>query len=254
MRATGNLAINVENVVEPQWVHDFSPIEVALSAARFAGPPEAAEGGEDEEQEEPEIFEPRPLKTRKLEMDRLGQPGCRADCFGCVYFGEKETTLPVDDITRLIEMARQSIGRVDMVALAEGMASYYAKMRQRINSELHPGEKPLPPWRAAQILEHLRMHHNDPMVQQVVSLNEIQEMRNEVADHCFERSNKTGRVRPNKHNIECYERLTKLQWHVQKLDTTKMAFSSHGARVNPEVLSQGVISYQTKRLHDYWKK
>lgn len=252
MRAVGNLAVDIRTVVEPQWVQDFSPIDHAISAIRLAQNDEAEEG-EEEEKEDPEVFEPRPLKTRKMERDRLGEPGDRADCFGCVYFGEKETTLPSDDITRLIEMARQSIGRVDLVSLAEGMASYYSKMRRRINADLHHGEKPLPKWGAAQILEHLRMHHNDPLVQQVVGLNEIQEMRNEVLDHCFEKSNKTGRVRPNKHNIECYERLTKLQWHVQKLDTTKMAFSSHGARINPEILSQGIIAHQTKRLHDNWK-
>lgn len=253
MRPVGNLAVDIHQVVEPQWVQDFSPIDHAISAIRLAQAEEAADE-EEEEKEEPEIFEPRPLKTRKLELERLGEAGDRAECFGCVYFGEKETTLPSDDITRLIEMARQSIGRVDLVTLAEGMATYYAKMRRRINADLHYGEKPLPKWGAAQILEHIRMHHNDPLVQQVVNLNEIQEMRNEVIDHCFEKSNKTGRVRPNKHNIECYERLTKLQWHVQKLDTTKMAFSSHGARINPEILSQGLISHQTKRLHDNWKK
>lgn len=249
MIASGRIASHVSDIVDPDWVRDPAEPGEGISFNRLQ------EGDDDEVEpvEEPEIFEPRPLKSRRLEVERLGEAGCRAECFGCVYAGEKDTTVPVDDISRLIEMARQSMGRVDLITLAEAMADYYRKMRLRINQELKPGAKPLPMWPAAMILEHLRMHHNDPLVQQVVILNEIQEMRAEMVNHCYEKSNKTGRVRPNKFAIDSYEKLTKLQMFVQKHDSAKMAFTSNGARINPDILSQGVISHHTKSLHDHWR-
>lgn len=203
---------------------------------------------------EPETFEPRPLKSRRLEIETLGEPACRSQCFGCVYFGEKETIIPSDELVKLIEMARQSIGRIDMMCLAQGMEDYYeTQIRCKINARLLPGQKALPPWRAAQILEHIRHHNQDPLVQQVVLLAETQELRTALLDCCFEVSSKTGKVRPNKHNIESYDKIVKLQLHIQRQDASKMAFYSAGARVNPEILNQGLLSTHTKTLHNYWK-
>ncbi len=213
---------------------------------------------EDEQQppvvEEKEYFIPHPLKSRKLELEKLGPPGCRSGCFGCVYFGENDTTLLAEDIKRLEQMAKQSFGRIDLIALAEEMANYYEKViRKNVAETLQDGEKPLQPWPASQILEHLRHHNQDPLVQQVVLLAETQELRATVLDCCLEVSSKTGQIRPNKHNIDCYEKLTKLQLHIQKQDSSKMAFHSAGGRINPEILSQGVLSTQTKRLHNSWR-
>lgn len=251
MRATGNLDIDIGLVQDAEWAHEFALD--AISNERF-NECEEGEGEEDVIHEEPEIFNPRPLKSRRLEIERLGEAGCRAECFGCVYAGEKDTTIPSDDINRLIEMARQSFGRTDLITLAEAMAHYYAKMRKRINKDLHPGEKRLPKWGAAMILEHLRFHHSDPLVSQVVILSEINELRAELSGHCMEVSNKTGRVRPNKNAIDSYEKLVKLQLTVQKCDSSKMAFTSNNARINSEILTQGVIAHSTKRLHSVWKK
>lgn len=243
----------MEAQMHQQANEDDWDMDAALAAAQgFAIPEdEAAEAIEDEE---PEYFDPRPLKTRRLERERLGEAGCRSRCFGCVYFGEKDTTVTTDWITRLIDMGRQAIGRTDMIALAEGMADYYAKMRRIVNANLPHGEMELPYWPAAQILEHIRHHNQDPQVKQVIILDEIDELRTEMLDRCIEVSSKTGKERPNKFNIACYEKLVKLQIYVQKQDPTKMAFYSAGARVNPEILNQGMISYHTKKLHDLWSK
>lgn len=203
---------------------------------------------------EPEYFEPRPLKSRRLEIEALGEAPSRSQCFGCVYFGEKDTTIPSDEVAKLIEMSRQSIGRIDMLCLAQGMEEYYEKhIRQKINANLLPGQKPLPAWPAAQILEHIRMHNQDPLVQQVIMLAETQELRVALWESCFEVSSKTGKMRPNKFNIKSYEDVCKLQIFIQRQDSTKMAFSNPGAMLNPQVPGQGLLATNTKQLHNYWK-
>ncbi len=197
-------------------------------------------------------YEPCPLKTRVIERERLGEPPERSQCFGCVYFGERDTSVPFEQLNILIDMARQSMGRTDMVVLAEHMATYYEEeVRHRINRSLLPGERMLGPWPASQILEHLRHHNQDPQVQQVVLLAEMQEMRALLLDCCFERSVKTKAIRPNKHNIDCYDKIVKLQLLTHKQDAAKMAFYSANARIKDEMLSE-LISTQTKRVHKQW--
>lgn len=238
---------NIGSYEPPQWTQSFVPPE---ECDNLTTPPNEDE----EERGMPETFEPRPLKSRRLEIEEFGEAGSRSDCFGCVYFGEKDTTIPSDELMKLIEMARQSLGRIDMICLAKGMADYYEHyIRRKINRNLMPGQRPLPEWKESQILEHIRYHNQDPLVQQVIILAETQELRAALLDCCFEVSNKTGKVRPNKHNIESYEKMVKLQLHVQKQDASKMSFYSAGARVNPEILTQGILSTHTKSLHNYWK-
>ena len=206
------------------------------------------------EDEPPEIFVPRPLKSRKREVDLFGEAGDRSTCWGCVHAGEKDVTISVEAMRQLIEMARNSFGRIDLIALAKAMHDFHeSKIRRVFNQNLPPGKKPIPPWPESQILDHLRNHNQDPLVQLVVMLSETQELRMEMLDHCFEVSNK-GKVRPNKNSIDSYDKLVKLQIFLQKQDPSKMAFTSHGARVDPNILSQGVISFQGKRLRSHWEK
>lgn len=204
---------------------------------------------EQEPEAEVEHFDARPLKSRRLELERLGEPPDRASCFGCVYLGDDDALLPSEELKRLKEMARQTIGRIDLITLAEAMHDYYERnVRQPIQRQGHV----LPQWPASQILEHIRHHNQDPLVQQVVLLAETQELRTELLDRCFEVSSKTGKTRPNKHNIECYEKIVKLQLHIQKQDATKMAFYQGNSNVNPDILP-GLLSTHTKRVHTYWK-
>lgn len=206
-------------------------------------------------EEEPEQFNPHPLKSRRTERKRLGKPGPRSGCFGCVYFGEKDTTIPLDSVQVLLEMMRQSIGRIDLVTLAEGMADYYRiHVQNKINTNLQVGERPLPNWSAAQILDCIRNHNQDPLIQQVVILAECQEMRNKMLDCVLEKSSKTGKIRVNKQNLDGYERITKLQLQVQKMDASKMAFySASGGKLNAEILKQGAFSFHGKTVLDLWK-
>lgn len=205
-----------------------------------------------EERDEPEKFIPRPLKSRRLEIEMLGEPP-QDTCFGCVYFGERDTTIPVDRIRVLIEMQRQSFGRMNMATLAKHMAEYYeTHIRIPINNRIR-GEKPLPAWPASQILEHFRYHHHDPQVKQVVLLEETEELRTDLLACCFEQSTKTGQIRVNKHAIDAYDKMVKLQLFIQKQDPSKMVGYSSDARINPSIMNQGPISIQTKQLMDYLK-
>ena len=236
------------DVSEPEWAsRPFCPDNEALVDV------DRMQSMDEIPLEEVEVFEPRPLKSRRLEQVELGEleDDSRRECFGCVYFGEGDTTLVSDDVAKLEQMARESFGRTDLVTLARAMHDFYeSKIRRAVSHD----ERPLPPWSPAHILEHLRHHNQDPLVQQVVLLAEVQELRTSALDHCFEQSKKNGRVRINKAGIEAYERLTKLQLHIQKQDASKQAFYSASARVNPEILSQGALSWNTKKMHSNWKK
>jgi hypothetical protein len=205
----------------------------------------------DAEPEPPEVMRPRMPKSRRLEVERWGESPCRDDCFGCVYLSDDVTMLPSEELKTLKEMVRQSLGRIKLRVLAEGMHRYFEEaIRQPINNNLRHGERPLPEWPVAQIIDHIRNGNDDPLVQQLVLLDEVKELRQELLPYCMEESSRTGDVRPNKHNIECYERVVKLQLHIQKQDASKMAFAQGSANVNPEILS-GLLSTHTKRVHAY---
>lgn len=198
---------------------------------------------------EPEYFDPRPLKSRRREVERLGLAPDRANCFGCVYLGDDEALVDYVHMQRLQSMAQQSFGRTDLVTLAEAMHRYY---EEHVRYPLG-GRPAFPPWPASQVLDHLRNHNQDPLVQQVVLLAEVQELRADLLDCCFEVSSKTGKARPNKHNIESYEKIVKLQLHIQKQDAAKMAFHQGASNASPEALSQGPLSKHTKQLHAHLK-
>lgn len=211
-----------------------------------------------EEREPPEHWSARPLKSRRIEFEKLGEPPGRATCFGCVYFGDNNDQQPDISLARiqvLQDMARQSFGSVDLITLAEAMESYYEReIRAFVNRHLRRGQSPLPRWPAAQILDHLRFHNQDPLIQQVVLLAETQELRSDLLERCFETSSKTGETRANKDNIDRYEKIVKLQLHIQKQDASKMAFYSGNARINPDAIRVGgVVSTHTKKLHDHLK-
>lgn len=199
--------IDIEQVQDLDgWAYSMPDVVISNSQCD-----EAEEAAEKEEEEEPEIFNPRPLKSRRMEVEALGEAGRYDDCFGCVYGDEQKTTIPSDDIHRLFEMSRQSFGRTNLISLSKAMAKYYKTMRKRINRDLQPGEEKLKPWTAAMILEHLRFHHQDPFVWQLVVGSELTEIRNEVTSHVIEVSNKTGRTRLNKTAIDALDKLIKLE-------------------------------------------
>lgn len=221
------------------------------------GNAEGAMNEGDEEIEEPEFYVPRPLKSRKIEKEQFGEATDDTQCFGCEYLDDysKKTTIPQDDIDYLRKIARDCFGRIKLAILAKGMSDFYERrIRARINANLQQGEDPLPPWPPANVAQHLRSHHQDPVVKLIVLLEETEEIREDLLGRCFEESTKhPGKDRVNSKIINDYDKIVKLQLHIQSKDPTKMAFYSAGARVNPESLTQGILSTKTKKLHDYFK-
>ncbi|MBX9637251.1 MAG: hypothetical protein K2Q45_06840 [Nitrosomonas sp.] len=204
------------------------------------------------EEEEPDCFLPVLLPSRKLEKKNLGKPQERSTCFLCCYCGERNTTLPSDDVNKIVEMIRTYFGLMQTKLLAEMIADYYEEFRSRINRSLLPGEKPLPYMSPATVIDHFRTHTADPQVRQVIILEELQEMRQELLKVVMEKHNKKKMRRVNKANFDAYEKAVKLELFVAQKDVSKMAFFSAGARVNN--MGQGPVATNTKTLFDHWRK
>lgn len=224
----------------------------ALGFSNYNGGGETPPATMEDPEPEPEYYLPILLPSRKREVKHLGKPGKRSSCFLCCYCGERNTTLPNDDVQKIVEMLRQYTGRMDSVALAKLIADHYAKFQERINSHLLRGEDPLPDMTAATVLEHIRKHTADPELKQVIMLEELQEMREELLKIVFEKHNKKNIKRVNKANLDALEKVIKMEMVVQQKDASKMAFFSAGARVNG--MAQGPVATQTKTLFDCWKK
>lgn len=213
---------------------------------------ETIEAGLPGEEEEKEFWEPCPLPSRKRERKLLKKPGKRNKCFLCAYIGEKETVIPSDDVNKIVEMLRKNTGRMDTVTLAEMIADYYANFRRKINAALRHGERPLPEMSASTVVDHIRRHHQDPEVKQVILLEELQELRECAYDVILEKSSKRGHKRINKTQVDALEKIVKLELLVQKQDASKMAFYSAGARLDPTTHKQGPVVGSTKTLFDFW--
>ena len=203
-----------------------------------------------------EVWRPRPVKSRRLELEAFGPSPGRANCFGCIYLGDNEPVFAAEHLRRLKQMIQSSLGVRCWVDLAKAVHAYYElHIRGPMNARLDRGAAPLPPWPEAQILDCIRGHNLDPLTKQAVRLSKVEELQDEVYDCCMEVSSKTGASRPNKHNIESFERLVKLEMLLQKQDASKMAFAaqSGSGHSNREVLSQGPIATHTKQVHSFMK-
>lgn len=234
------------------WMADF---DVGDGSEAEEGEP-LNDGNDLEAMEEEDVanYEPLALPSRTHELTELQKPQKRSECFGCVYVGERNSaSIPYEDVMNIINIARQSMARTDLATMAIHMAKRYAKLRRDINRNLMPGEDPLPEWKASTILEHIRHHNQDPEVQQVVCISEVQELREHSLNACLEKDEKTGNIRCNKDQVACYERLTKLQFTLQKMDPTKMAFYSGGAHLDPKPAKQGLFAMSGKNLRSYWQ-
>lgn len=202
--------------------------------------------------EPPEQYLPCLLPSRKRERKQHGKPSSKGQCFLCAYVGEKETTLPSDDVQHIVDMIRMNVGRMQTSVLAEQVAEYYAIFRERINRTLARGERPLPPMSAATVIAHLRTHTLDPELKQLQTLEALQELREELIMVAMEKNNKTKQKRGNKMTIDNLDKIIKLELVLGAKDPSKMAYYSAGAVVNPAVQSQGVAARNTKTLFNYW--
>lgn len=199
-------------------------------------------------------YEAYGLKSRRQEKKRFHQkPARRSECFLCAYVGERTTVQVAEEVNVIVEMLRTNIGRMESATLAEQVASYYARYRARVNTHLQPGEAPLPPMSERTVLEHIRKHNQDPEVKKLVILEELQEVRESLIDVVLERSRNTKRMRGDKTQIDCLEKIIKLEWQVQAKDPAKMSVYTPGARVASGAGEAGsVVSTHGKTLYDFW--
>lgn len=231
----------------------------ALSAADLGLTPAAqlaAEALEQPEEEESEDdYEPMPLKTRRKELKLLGKPGDRDHCFLCSHKGERDSVpVPRKDLAELIDFMRDNFGRMKQALLAITIADRFEQIRQRVNAKRRPGEQMLRPMTAATVLSHFRGHVQDPEWKQIVTLEELQEAREELMGMLFERKRKSKRKRPNRAAFQCLDQVVKLEWLVQSKDPAKMALYAAGARVSAAARTQGPVSVQNKNLYEFFEK
>jgi len=235
----------------------YASLGLSEAAQLSATALEAGPGGGDDdgEKEDDDPYEPLPLKTRRHERKVLGKPGDRSNCFLCSHKGER-SAVPVkrSDVDKMIEYMRSSIGQMKSALLAVKVADKYAVIRARVNANIKPGETPLPYMSAATVLDHIRRHIQDPEVKQIVMLEELQEAREEGMDMMFERTRRTKRKRFNKTNVDCLEKIVKLELLVQSKDPSKMAMYSAGARVSQAARQSGPVSTGNKRLYEFFKR
>jgi hypothetical protein len=209
---------------------------------------------DDKEEKDMGGYETQPLKSRKRERKYLGKPAKRSVCFFCNYVGERDTSLPQDDVMDLVDMLQQNIGQMDPVALAKMVSESYEALRARKNARLRHGETQLPFMNAATVLDHIRKHTQDAEVKQIVMLEELQEMREQLMEIMFEQHSVTKQRRPNKSAFDCLDKVLKMELLVQSKDASKMSFFSAGARVNTTALKQGAVSTAHKQLVSEWRQ
>lgn len=207
-----------------------------------------------DEEEDGGGYEAYGLKSRRREKKRFIQkPALRSECFLCAYVGERNTVQVAEEVNVIVEMLRQNIGRMETAILAEQVATYYKQYRARVNANLQPGEAPLPVMSERTVLEHIRKHNQDPEVKKLVILEELQEMRESLIDGALERNKRTKRIRGDKTQIDCLEKIIKLEWQVQAKDPSKMTGYAPGARVASGAGEAGsVVATHGKTLYDYW--
>lgn len=232
-------------------------VEEAQENQAHDGAEAAAAAEAQEQEEEDDAFEPCGLRSRRREKKRFRSKALkRSECFLCAYVGERNAApVGIEEVHVMLEMIRRNTGNMESAVLAEMVADYYEKFRQRVNARLEPGETALPRMTAPTVLEHIRRHHQDPEVKKLVQLEELQEMREELLDVVLERSKRTKRVRANKTQVDCLEKIIKLEWMVQGKNLENMIRHEPGARVQSGAGEPGsVMAVGGKNLLDYWRR
>lgn len=193
------------------------------------------------------------LVSRQQEFNELGSPDLRSGCYGCCYIGEQEAgATPIEEIVVLMNMIRKCYPKTDHINLAIHVAAKYEKIRSSVNSKLMPGESPLPEWKAATILHHLRMHNVDPELQTCNRMFEMQEVAQVALNAAIVKNPDTGEMQVNIGQAKMYLEFHKSMEALSKTDvTTKLGYSG-GNHVDLKSLSEGPISYSGKALMSIW--
>lgn len=192
---------------------------------------EAGEAGEAaEEPEEPaETWLPLPVETAPirtlLDPDNvMGIAEPPTKCFGCCYqsvgSAKGQTHVLMSDqqwldLTKM--MGEYMSGGMPIDTAAIQVSNYYRLLRDQCNAQRQPGEIPLPDWNPATIVEHIVSHMNDEGVWAIERLEETKLMSRMILKSlAFVQNQQTGEVRMESAAITAYEKLFKMQVHLQK--------------------------------------
>lgn len=192
------------------------------------------------------------LASRSEELAKLGAATHREYCFGCCYVGEQDSgAVAYEDIMAILNMVRKSIAHTDPVNLALHVAVRYAQLQRDVNDNLMPGEKPLPDWSAATILEHLRYHNTDPELQLWNRISELQQLARVALNASVVMDPDTGQESIDEKQYKAYLDFIKTIEVLQKSDVSKKAFYSGGSHIDMKAASQGFVAISGKKLMSY---
>lgn len=200
------------------------------------------------------IYESCGLHTRKSEVNELGFPSSRANCFGCVFIGESDAgAIQYEEITGLMNMIRKTIARTDIINLAKYVSKAYTKIKRDINNNLLLHEAPLPDWSPASVLDHIRHHNTDPEIQAWIRLTELQELIQIGLQSSVEKDEITGDVRLEEKQTKLTMELMKLHESIAKSNPAKKLFYSKSKHIDIDASSSGLIASGGKNIIDYYK-
>jgi hypothetical protein len=213
-----------------------------------------AEGDADETVVLKEKWAVDELTSRKRLREELGEPEPRKFCFGCVYDMSRDgASMDNESFREMCILAAQCIGQMSMEALGKELELRYNEFREETNKRgMYDGQAPLPEWKAASIVEHLRYHNVDPEIQTWVHLIDIQEMKHITQDSIVEVNEQTGKKRLNKDGLRNYDTLVKLWYHVAKQPLEKQFGYRKGGRMDIDVVNQPFITKNQKSIVDYY--
>jgi hypothetical protein len=201
-------------------------------------------------------FEQCGLITREEELTELGPPKVpRSACFGCCYIGEIESgAASYEEVSALMKIIRKCISKMDPISMSIDIAERYRNIQLDVNSNLGHGEKPLPDWDAASILEHIRYHNTDPEIQTWTRIVEHQELAKIALHASVVRNIDTGELQIDEKQAKMYIEFVKSLETLTKSDPSKKLYYSGGSHFDTKAASEGPIAFSGKTIVSYLRE
>ena len=200
------------------------------------------------------VFRTDGMPSKKRELIELG-PSTPTSCFGCCYIGEQESgAVPIESLQKLLNVIKKTISKTDPIELAQYVAEKYKEIQNDVNDSLRPGQKALPDWSAATILEHLQYHNCDPELQDYFTLRELREAKRIAFSAMAQKSVEDETVIIDEKQAKIYLELVKTIEMISKTDPSKKLYYSGGSHFDMKAAAEGPISYSGKNLVSYLRK
>lgn len=193
------------------------------------------------------------LISRQQELVELGAPDTRSGCVGCWQLnGMDFGSIPQEDLVALRRTIQKTRAHSQQIELALYIEERYSRIRQDVNSRLGPGERPLPDWRAASILNHLRHHNTDAESQNTDRKYELQELIQIALHASVVRNPETGDVSIDDKQGKMYLEYIKALDNQNKIDLSKSNGYTGGAYADSKDQG-GPIVMSGRKVLEYWR-